>query len=110
MADAISKLPTANKDENEPRTEVQRLNEMFTNNEAYKLLAENNESFPLHLLQVREAQQKELNTNNSKLKQVLTRTKNSRYVLNDLEGVELIFYENRIYVPKALRERTITLF
>jgi hypothetical protein len=106
VADAISRLPTANKDEEEPRTEVQRLNEMFINNEANDLLAENDESFPLDLLQVREAQQEELNKNNSKLKQVL-RTKNSGYVLNDLEGVELVFYKDRIYVPKALRERTI---
>ena len=61
VADAISRLPTANKDEEEPRTEVQRLNEMFINNEANDLLAENDESFPLDLLQVREAQQEELN-------------------------------------------------
>ena len=41
MADAVSRLPTVNKDKEEPRTEVQRRNEMFTNNEANELLTEN---------------------------------------------------------------------
>lgn len=34
VADAISRLPTANKHESEPHTEVQRLKKNFTNNEA----------------------------------------------------------------------------
>ena len=60
----------------------------------------------MDLLLVCEAQQQELNKYNSKLKQVL-RTKHSGYVLNDLEGVELVFYKDKIYISQASRKHPI---
>ena len=56
VAIAISRLPTANKDKKGPRTQVQRRDEMFINNEANDLLDEDEYHFPLDLLTVQKAQ------------------------------------------------------
>lgn len=105
VADAISRLPTANNDQIEPSTEVlDQSSEMLA--ELEKLVLEDDESFPLHLSLVRKIQQQELNTTSSKLRQ-LVNDKKSGYHVTTLNNVEIIAYKDRIYVPPSLRKRTI---
>ena len=51
----------------------------------------------------------ELNKSNSKLKQ-LVNDKTSNYNVMELDGFQLIIYEGNIYVPVALRQRTIECY
>ena len=105
VADAISRLPTANQDQIESCTDTQDpLSKTLTESEY--LVLEEDEGFPLNLPIVQQAQKEELNIRNSKLKQ-LVNNKKSGYKLNTLDEIELITYENKIYVPKSLRQRTI---
>ena len=70
------------------------------------LILEDEESFPLNLPLVQKAQQQELNKKNNKLKQIV-KDKKSGCNKMILDGVELIIYEDRIYVPVKLRKRTL---
>ena len=99
VADAISRLPTTNQDQDETRTESQGLEELE------QLVFEETESFPLNLSLVRKTQQNELNKN-KKLKQLLD-DKTSGYNITTLDNVEIITYEDRIYVPQKLQKRTL---
>jgi hypothetical protein len=91
-ADAISRIPTYQGSE--------MLSEME------HLILEDEESFPLNLPLVQKAQQQELNKTNNKLKQIV-KDKKSGCNKMILDGVELITYEDRIYVPVKLRKRTL---
>ena len=105
VADAISRLPTANKDQNEICTDtLGPLSETLT--ELEQLVLEEDEGFPLNLPAVQKAQQTELNKKNSKLK-LLINDKKSGYNISTLDEIELVTYEDKIYVPKTLRKRTL---
>ena len=104
VADAISRLPTASQDPSENRTESHDLSEA-----AECLPLENEEGFPLLLSNVRKRQQIELNKNNSKLKQ-LVNTQKSGYQISTIEGIEIVTYEDKIYVPPSLRNSTINWY
>lgn len=109
VADAMSRLPTANKDQKEHCTEVQDLkNELFATNAANNILDEDDERFPLELPLVQREQNKELKRN-PKLQTAL-KDKQSGFTRKLLDNVDLIFYEERIYVPKRLRNRTINWY
>ena len=105
MADAISRLPTAKQDLSENRIESHGLA-----TEAVEcLLLENEVGFPLLLSNVRNRQQTELNENNSKLKQLVNK-ENSGYQISTIEGIKILTYEDKIYIPTNLREDTITWY
>ena len=105
VADAISRLPTANEDQNESRTEIQGLSSEMLAKMEY-LIFEDNEEFPLHLPLVQKVQQNELMKKSSKLKQLINDKKSGYHVIT-LDNVEIIAFKNRIYVPHSLRQRTI---
>ena len=73
-----------------------------------QLIFEKNDPFPLNLSLVRKVQQHELKTNKT-LKQMVNNN-DEKYNLSSLEDVELIIYKNRIYVPKALRNKTLAWY
>ena len=100
VADAMSRMPTTNQDPSEHRTEAPDLHE------AEYLPLEIEERFPLQLSLVRKRQQNELNKRNSKLKQ-LVNEQESRYKVSTIDGIEIVTYEDKIYVPTKLRNRTI---
>ena len=105
VADAISRVPTANQDQIETCTDTQDpLSKTLM--ELEHLVLEEDEGFPLNLPLVQKAQQKELNSKNSKLKQ-LVNDKKSGYNISTLDELELVTYEDKIYVPKPPRQRTI---
>jgi uncharacterized protein YlaN (UPF0358 family) len=70
VADAISRLPTATQDQIENCTDTQ---DPWGENDitAEAFILDDNETFPLQLSLVQKEQQKELNKNNSKLKQAI---------------------------------------
>ena len=74
--------------------------------ETEKLILENHEEFPLNLSLIRREQEKVLNKRNSKLKLAIN-NKTTFYNVITLEGVGIVTFEGKIYVPKSLRKRTI---
>ena len=92
VADAISRLPMSEHKEIE--------DEFFANED------DEEAEFPLDLHLVRDRTQKELNAVGSKLKK-LVNDKKSGYNINTIDNVELVTYEDKIYVPQSLRRRTL---
>ncbi len=105
VADAISRLPTATTNQKEPSTDALDSSGK-TPAEEEVLVLEDDEAFPLNLSLVRRTQQKELNKRNNKLQQLID-DKKSGYNIITLDGVELVTFEGRIYVPTSLRQRTM---
>lgn len=107
VADAISRLPTTtNEDQNEQSTEAQgSSSEMLAEMEMF-VLDDDEEAFPLNLSLVRKTQQLELNQKDSKLKK-LVKDKKSGYNVMTIDTIEIIAFEDKIYVPLKLRKRTI---
>ena len=102
VADAISRLPTTITDQNEPSTEALDLSEK----ENFIL---EDEVFPLELSLVQRTQNVELNKRKSKLKQLVNDTA-SKYHIMELDGHQLVGYEGKIYVPKTLRQHTMSWY
>jgi hypothetical protein len=108
VADVISRLPTANEDQNEPNTEVQGLkSEILSEMEVHVL--EDDIAFPLDLSLVQRTQNIELNQRNSKLRQLIDDAK-SGYGVSTLDGVKIVVFNDKIYVPVALRQRTMNWY
>ena len=108
VADAISRLPTANEDLNEPSTDVHGpSSKMLAEGELFVL--DDDEAFPLNLSLVQRTQQQELKSKNNKL-QNLINDKKSGYNVMTLDGVELVAYQDKIYVPVSLRQRTMNWY
>ena len=105
VADAISRLPTATKNQRESSTVTLGSKDKKSTEEEIFVL-EDDESFPLDLSLVRRTQQYELNKNKNNIKQLLN-DKKSGYNVITLNDVELITFEGKIYVPLALRKRTM---
>ena len=105
VADAISRLPTATKNQREPSTDALDSSGK-TPAEEEVLVFDDDEAFPLNLSLVRRTQQKELNKRNNKLQKLID-DKKSGYIIITLEGVELVTFEGKIYVPISLRQRTM---
>ena len=79
VADAISRMPTANTDQREPSTEVQGLSSE-TLAELEQLVLEDDESFPLQLYLVQKII-KELNTKSNKLRQSINDKKSGYHIM-----------------------------
>ena len=107
VADAISRLPTANNDPEEQGTEAQGQARIAESEE--HLALEDEEEFPLNLSLVRRIQQRELKHNKSKIKTLLKDTK-SGYKIQLLNGVQLITHEDKIYVPRKLQQRVLNWY
>ena len=90
VADAISRLPMS---------EMTMIKEHFA-------LEEDEAEFPLDLHLTCQRTNKELNEANSKLKQLID-NKESGYNISVLDDVKIVTFENKIYVPKALRRRAL---
>ena len=105
VADAISRLPTANEDQSESRTEILGLSSEMLAKLEYLVFEEDSE-FPLHLPLVRKVQQQELKRKNSTLKQAINDKDSGLHIIT-LDNVEIVAFKNRIYVPRSLRQRTI---
>ena len=109
VADAISRLPTLNQDdpyEQQDQSGISTDTQGLGKAETFVL--EEEEAFPLALSLVQRTQQTELsNRNNNNKLQKLLRDEKSGYKKKILDGVELIFHEDKIYVPQALRRRTM---
>ena len=91
VADAISRLPMS---------EVKIVEDEFFN------LEDEEEQFPLDLRLVRRHTERELNEVNSPLK-TLINDNQSGYNINTIDNIELVTYQDKIYVPKLLRRRTL---
>ena len=102
VADGISRLPTTTTDQDEPSTEALDL----PGKENFIL---EDEAFPLDLSLVQRTQNVDLNKRQSKLKQLVKDTA-SKFHIMDLDGHQLVGYEGKIYVPKALRKRTMAWY
>ena len=104
VADAISRLPMAQNDENESSTsKIQRqMNEMFNLEQDES----NDNGFPLQLSEVQRIQSIELEMRHSKLKALLE-DKTSGYGYGEIEGFNLITHKGKMYVPQSLRGRTL---
>lgn len=72
VADLISRLPTAENDQNESHTESQGLASKILPKMEHSVLKDE-EVFPLYLPLVHRMQQNEINKRNSKLKQLLNK-------------------------------------
>ena len=108
VADAMSRLPTATKNQRELSTDAPgSSDEVSAEKEVFVL--DDDESFPLNLSLVQWTQQLELNKTKNKIKQLLN-DKKSGYNVMTIDGIELVTYEGRIYVPTALRNRTMTWY
>jgi hypothetical protein len=105
VADAMSRLPTANQNQREYSTVTLGSSDEKSGEEEM-LAFEDDEAFPLNLSLVRRTQQIELNQTNSKLKKLLN-DKKSGYKVMTLNNVELVVNEGKIYVPISLRLRTM---
>lgn len=105
VSDAISRLPTTNKDQKEQCTKAYDLLSE-TLKETEQIIFEEEESFPLNLSLVRWTQQQELNASNSKLKQTVNE-KSAGYKITTLDNIEIVTYEDKIYVPQKLRKKTM---
>ena len=88
VADAISRLPTANEDQNKSRTEIPGLSSEMLAKMEYLVFEEDSE-FPLHLPLVRKVQQQELNRKNSKLKQAINDKDSGLHIIT-LDNVEIV--------------------
>ena len=91
VADAISRLPMS---------EINEIEDEFLP------LEDEEAEFPLDLHLVRKRVQTELNAVNSPLKKLIN-DKKSGYNINTIDNVELVTYEDKIYVPKSLHCKTL---
>ena len=78
---------------------------MFASRQARELHSE----FPLMKDILRKEQLKELKQRSSKI-QKLIESKDSGYYFDDVDGIKLIMYNIRIYIPKSLRTSTINWY
>ena len=104
VADAISRLPTANDGQIEECTSTHDRAKIAVEEE--HLALEDEEEFPLNLALVQKAQQRELKHKKSKINTLL-QNKKSGYTKNHFEEFDLIMYEDKIYVPKILRNKVL---
>jgi len=97
VADALSRLEIEQKDSDEIETENDRLQLSYMTVREAK-----SEEFPMHPHLIRKEQNKD-----NDLKRNIKEDQNKRYSKKKVEGVELIHFEGKIFVPKTLRERII---
>ena len=91
VADAISRLP---------------MSEMSKIEDEFFIQEDQEAEFPLDLRLVQERTEIELNEVNSPLKKLIN-DKKSGYNINTIDNIELVTYQDKIYVPKSLRRRTL---
>ena len=102
VADTLSRLKSNNVEEDEIESTDTKVKELFANRRVRSIQAD----FPLEKKLLREEQQKELKKRNSTLKKLLDEN-DSEYRLDKLDGVELVMYKSKVYVPETLRESTL---
>ncbi|GFH50707.1 hypothetical protein CTEN210_07183 [Chaetoceros tenuissimus] len=105
VADTLSRLRSNNVEEEEIESTDTKIQELFANRRVRSIQAD----FPLEKKLLREEQQKELKKRNSKIKKLLDE-KDSEYKIKELDGVELIMYKDKVYVPQTLRESTLNWY
>ena len=105
VADAMSRLPTTNQDQKEQCTDARGLASKELEQMEVFILSDE-EYFPLELSLVQEIHNIELNKRQSQLKKTLKNNK-SNYHFLVLDGFKLVAFKGKIYVPVALRHRTM---
>ena len=104
VADTLSRFPSTPSYKNETCTSKAQCctNELFTIGRE-----ENNDNcFPIKLLILQRKQQKELGNIKSILSTYIS-DRVSGYSKKELDDVEIICYDSKIYVPKSLRRRVL---
>lgn len=102
VADSLSRL--ARSDDSSIESDMQASKELLTINRGY-----GEGTFPLERSTLQKEQIKELNKRNSKLKTMLEDASRGFY-RTTIDEVELIMYQDRIYIPHALRDRVLQWF
>ena len=106
VADTLSRLKSNNAEEDK--------SESLTDNKMKQLYATSRvrgiqADFPLEKDLIRVEQGKELSRTKSKLKSLI-RDKESGYYLDEVDGVQLIMHDKRIYIPESLRESALNWY
>ena len=106
VADTLSRVKSSNlgEDENSPARE-QMLHELCATTKIRSILAE----FPLEKGLIRDEQQKELKRTNSNLKALID-DKESEYIMSNIDDVQLITKNGKIYIPESMREPTLNWY
>jgi len=97
VADALSRLEITHKDSDEVATDEEK--PQLTYMTVREVQAE---SFPMSPTLIRKEQEKDKN-----LQQKVENDKAKRYSKKEVEGVSLVHFEWKIFVPKPLRDRII---
>jgi hypothetical protein len=100
VADALSRLEITHKDSDEEATEDEKPQLTYVSRKEVE-----SESFPMNPSLISKEQKKD-----KSLQQNYKNDKSKRYSLKKVEGVELIHFEGRIFIPKTLRERIIAWY
>ena len=104
LADTLSRLPSLPRDKYEPCT---RKAQCSTKKLFAIVREESNEKFPpLNILIVQREQQKEPRNINSNLSTYIY-DQGSGYSMQELDNVEIICYDSKIYVPQSMRRRVL---
>jgi hypothetical protein len=111
IADMLSRHPSANVEDNDDAAGTKEISNEFDKVKQLYVANNNNNNndnvaFPLTLALVYAELQIELQDDNSKINSYLNDI-NSRYEKREFDDVELVFYDDRIYVPSSLRRRTL---
>jgi len=100
VADALSRLEITHKDSDEVATDEEK--PQLTYMTVREVQAE---SFPMSPTLIRKEQEKDKN-----LQQKVENDKSKRYSKKEVEGVSLVHFEGKIFVPKTLRDRIIAWY
>ena len=104
VADTLSWIPSAHCEDGNVKADKQRNKALFAITKGT-----DEGTFPLERVILQREQLNELEEPGSKIK-TLVEDESSEYHMGTIDDVELIMYRDRLYVPKALRERTLGWF
>ena len=104
VSDTLSRLLSTTSDKYEPCTRKAQCwaNELFT----IGRVENNKDCFPLNLIIVQIEQQKETRNINSNLSTYIS-DRVSSYSMQELDNIEIICYDSKIYVPQSLRRHVL---
>lgn len=104
VADTLSRLKSHTVEWDENESTANKVKELFANARVQGIPAD----FPLEKKLLRK-KQKVLNKNNSALNKHLDE-EDSEYHMDKIDGVELVMYIDKIYIPETLRESALNWY
>ena len=105
VADTLSRLRSSNTEEDNNEVPQKKLKELYATRRVQHIQSD----FPLEKRIIHEEQIKELEEENSKLKADVDDIK-SKYYMEELDGFNLVMYDERIYIPISLRQSTLNWY